>query len=176
MSSLPTRADLEAQAKSLACSAAISQQASLTIMELDVEDADLKKRYTAYGVLLEERPAPSATPPNATVRDCTTKDEYVRVQGPAPDHPGSLIKPSFPQPGLKHSSHATMSAEETGLATAMILACPVPVAVEGIIFLSGKTFIALLPVPSQTDILCHVGGLSDPDAVKFLNAVNIVAD
>ncbi|KAG1885057.1 hypothetical protein F4604DRAFT_1918726 [Suillus subluteus] len=57
-----------------------------------------------------------------------------------------------------------MSAEQIGLATAIILARPVPVAVEGIVFLSGKTFIALS---------CD---LSDLDAVKFLNAVNIVAD
>ncbi|KAG1796218.1 uncharacterized protein BJ212DRAFT_1330930 [Suillus subaureus] len=69
---------------------------------------------------------------------------------------GSSIKPSFPQPSLKYSSHSTTPTEESGSATAIILARPVPVAVEGIIFLSG--------------------GLSDPDAVKLLNAVNIVAN
>ncbi|KAG1872429.1 hypothetical protein DFJ58DRAFT_836980 [Suillus subalutaceus] len=65
--SLPTQADLEVQHKSFARSAVISQQAGLTIVGLDIEDADLKKsievhmriismyyaRCTAYGVLLE---------------------------------------------------------------------------------------------------------------------------
>ncbi|KAG2037828.1 hypothetical protein BDR03DRAFT_362325 [Suillus americanus] len=53
------------------------------------------------------------------------------------------------------SSHSTVtaSAEEIGLATAIILARPVPVTVEGVVLLS-------------------VGG----DAVKFLNAVNVVAN
>ncbi|KAG1872427.1 fructose-bisphosphate aldolase [Suillus subalutaceus] len=64
---------------------------------------------------------------------------------------GSLIKPSFPQ-----AFFAFQSTEEIGLTTVIILARQVPVAVEGVVFISG--------------------GLSDSDAVKFLNAVNVVAN
>jgi fructose-bisphosphate aldolase class I len=53
---------------------------------------------------------------------------------------GSLIKPSFPQPGLKHPSHATTSIDEIGLATVTVLARSVPIAVAGVVFLSGKEF------------------------------------
>lgn len=51
---------------------------------------------------------------------------------------GSLIKPSFPQPGLKHPSRGTISIEAIGLATATALARSVPVSVAGVVFLSGK--------------------------------------
>lgn len=48
-----------------------------------------------------------------------------------------------------------MSIEEIGLAISIIFAHPVSFAVEGAVFLSGP---------------------SDPDAVKFFNAVNVVAN
>ncbi|KAG1745934.1 fructose-bisphosphate aldolase [Suillus paluster] len=71
-------------------------------------------------------------------------------------HAGSLIKPSFPQPSLKYPSRSTTSVEEIGLATAIVLARSVPVAVPGVVFLSG--------------------GLLTPNAVKYLNAANVVAN
>ena len=52
---------------------------------------------------------------------------------------GSLIKPSFAQPGLKHPSRKTVSAEDIALATATVLARTVPIGVAGVVFLSGKT-------------------------------------
>ncbi|KAF8555728.1 aldolase [Imleria badia] len=108
------------------------------------EDADLKKsvevyvkitslvyaRCAAYGVLLEGR-----------LITCML---------------GSLIKPSFPQPGYKHPSRSMTSVETIGLAKATILARSMPVSAAGVVFLSG--------------------GLSDSDAVKYLSAVNAVAN
>ncbi|KAG9315823.1 hypothetical protein JVU11DRAFT_3472 [Chiua virens] len=106
-STLPTQAGLEVQAESLACFAAISQQAGLVpIVEPDVdftEDADLKKSV-----------------------------------------------------GGSREDHHTTSIETIGLATATALARSVPVSVAGVVFLSG--------------------GLSDSDAVKYLNAVNAVVN
>ncbi|KAG1885055.1 aldolase [Suillus subluteus] len=102
-SPLPSQADLEVQAKSLARCAAIGQQADLTI----------GPREDSQYVLCEMR--------------CTWC-----AAG------GSLIKPSFPQ-----AFFAFQSTEEIGLTTVIILARQVPVAVEGVVFISGKNFIAL---------------------------------
>ncbi|KAG0701398.1 fructose-bisphosphate aldolase [Suillus ampliporus] len=139
-SSLPTQAGLEVQAENLARFAAISQQAGLVpIVEPDVdfaEDADLKKSVEIHVKII-----------SMIYARCATYGVLLE---------GSLIKPSFPQPGLKHPSRSTTSVEEIGLATATVLARSVPVAVPGVVFLSG--------------------GLSDSDAVKYLNAVNVVAN
>ena len=143
-STLPTQAGLEAQAESLARFAAISQQAGLVpIVEPDVdfaEDADLKKsvevhvriisliyaRCAAYGVLLEGKSI------RVTLLDKKSKLIACML--------GSLIKPSFPQPGRKHPSRSTTSVETIGLATATVLARSMPVSVAGVVFLSGKHF------------------------------------
>ena len=69
---------------------------------------------------------------------------------------GSLIKPSFAQPGLKHNSRANTGVDEIALATATVLARTVPVGVAGVVFLSG--------------------GLSDDDAASYLNAINAAKD
>lgn len=50
---------------------------------------------------------------------------------------GTLLKPSFPQPGLRHPSRANVTPEEIALATATALARSVPAAVAGVVFLSG---------------------------------------
>lgn len=50
---------------------------------------------------------------------------------------GSLLKPSFPQPGLKHPSRAQVTPEEIALATATLISRSVPSAVPGVVFLSG---------------------------------------
>ena len=138
-STLPTHTALEVQAESLARFAAISQQAGLVpIVEPDVdfaEDADLQRsvdvhvkiiimiyaRCAAYGVLLEGMCPLGVCWPRCTMHI-----------------PGSLITPSFPQPGLKHPSRANTPVEAIGLATATVLARSTPVSVAGIVFLSGK--------------------------------------
>ena len=56
---------------------------------------------------------------------------------------GSLIKPSFPQPSLKHRSRSTRLVEVIGLATATAFARFLPVSVAGVVFLSGKYFRSL---------------------------------
>ncbi|KAG6377052.1 fructose-bisphosphate aldolase [Boletus reticuloceps] len=139
-STLPTQAALEIQAESLARFAAISQQAGLVpIVEPDVdfaEDADLKKSVEVHVKIISLI--------------------YTRCAAYGVLLEGSLIKPSFPQPGLKHPSRSATPVEAIGLATATALARSVPVAVPGVVFLSG--------------------GLSDSDAVKYLNAVNSVVN
>ena len=50
---------------------------------------------------------------------------------------GSLIKPSFAQPGLKHPSRQNITAEEIAAATASVLVRSVPIGVAGVVFLSG---------------------------------------
>jgi len=52
---------------------------------------------------------------------------------------GSLIKPSFPQPGLKHASRDKVTPEEIALATATVISRSVPIAVPGVVFLSGTS-------------------------------------
>ncbi|KAF8133745.1 fructose-bisphosphate aldolase [Boletus edulis] len=130
-STLPTQAALEVQAESLARFAAISQQAGLVPI-----DADLKKSVEVHVKIISLI--------------------YTRCAAYGVLLEGSLIKPSFPQPGLKHPSRSTTPVEAIGLATATVLARSVPVAVPGVVFLSG--------------------GLSDSDAVKYLNAVNSVVN
>lgn len=51
---------------------------------------------------------------------------------------GSLIKPSFAQPGLRHPSRNTTSADDIALATATALVRSVPIGVAGVVFLSGR--------------------------------------
>ncbi|KIJ17961.1 fructose-bisphosphate aldolase [Paxillus involutus ATCC 200175] len=139
-STLPTQAGIEVQAESLARFAAISQQAGLVpIVEPDVdfaEDADLKKSVEVHVKIISMI--------------------YARCAAYGVLLEGSLIKPSFPQPGLKHPSRATTSIDEIGLATVTVLARSVPIAVAGVVFLSG--------------------GLSDSDAVKYLNVVNMIVN
>lgn len=55
--------------------------------------------------------------------------------------PGSLLKPSFPQPGLKHASRASITAKDIALATAAVVSRSVPSAVAGVVFLSGNVFL-----------------------------------
>lgn len=139
-STLPTQAALEAQAESLARFAAISQQAGLVpIVEPDVdfaEDANLQRSVEIHVKIISMI--------------------YARCAAYGVLLEGSLIKPSFPQPGLKHASRPNTSVEAIGLATATVLARSVPVAVAGVVFLSG--------------------GLSDADCVQYLNAVNTVVN
>lgn len=137
---LPSQAALEIQAESLARFAAISQQAGLVpIVEPDIDytaDADLKKSVEVHIKIISMI--------------------YARCAAYGVLLEGSLIKPSFAQPGLKHPSRAKVSPEEIALATATALARSVPVAVAGVVFLSG--------------------GLSDSEATTYLNALNTLVN
>ncbi|EPQ54593.1 aldolase [Gloeophyllum trabeum ATCC 11539] len=137
---LPTHAALEAQAESLARFAAISQQAGLVpIVEPDVdfaEDADLKRSVEVHVKII-----------SMIFARCAQYGVLLE---------GSLIKPSFPQPGLKHPSRATTTSEDIALATATVLARSVPIAVAGVVFLSG--------------------GLSDSESILYLNKLNVLVN
>jgi fructose-bisphosphate aldolase class I len=138
---LPSQAALEVQAESLARFAAISQQAGLVpIVEPDIDwagsDADLRKSVEVHVKIISML--------------------YARCAAYGVLLEGSLIKPSFAQPGLKHPSRANVTPEEIALATATALARSVPIAVAGIVFLSG--------------------GLSDSDATTYLNALNVLVN
>jgi fructose-bisphosphate aldolase class I len=69
---------------------------------------------------------------------------------------GTLLKPSFPQPGLKHPSRETVTPEDIAMATASVISRSVPIAVPGVMFLSG--------------------GLSSETATSWLTAVNKLVD
>ncbi|KAI0036521.1 aldolase [Vararia minispora EC-137] len=133
---LPSTAALEAQAESLARFAAISQQAGLVpIVEPDVdfaEDADLRRSVEVHQRII-----------GMIYARCIAYGVLLE---------GSLIKPSFAQPGLKHLSRKATSVQDIALATATVLARTVPIGVAGVVFLSG--------------------GLSDDDAALYLHAIN----
>lgn len=121
-STFPSTAALEAQAESLARFAAISQQAGLVpIVEPDVDfsgDADLRRSVEVH------------------VRAISLI--YARCAAYGVLTEGTLIKPSFPQPGTKHPSRANVTPEEIAEATAAVLARALPVGVAGVVFLSGS--------------------------------------
>ncbi|TFK40661.1 fructose-bisphosphate aldolase [Crucibulum laeve] len=135
-SGLPSRLSLEIQAETLAQYAAISQEAGLVpIVEPDVEfsaDADLVR--------------------SAEVHERAIGMIYERMKVHGVLLEGSLIKPSFPQPGLNHTSRANVTPEDIALATATVLTRSVPAAVPGVLFLSG--------------------GLAPITATKYLAALN----
>jgi len=142
----PSELSLEIQANTLAQFAAISQQAGLVpIIEPDVEfsrDASLGR-----SVEVHER-AISLT--------------YERMKTHGVLLEGSLIKPSFPQPGLKHPSRGNTSAKDIAVATTTMLLRSVPIAVSGVLFLSGG-----LPSSIATEYLSALNALvlsSDPQS------------
>ncbi|KAF8073620.1 hypothetical protein FPV67DRAFT_756670 [Lyophyllum atratum] len=156
---LPTQAGLDSQAETLAQYAAISQQAGLVpIVEPDVdfsEDADLARsvdvheraitqiydRCKVHGVLLEGA---------CSLLIVTNGEKFAALIYEV----GSLIKPSFPQPGLKHESRKTVTPEEIAVATATVISRSVPIAVPGVVFLSGG-----LPSPVATSWLAAANAL-----------------
>jgi len=118
---LPTLLALETQAETLARFAAISQQAGLVpIVEPDVDfssDADLAKSVDVHQKII--------------------RMIYDRCSAYSVLLEASLIKPSFPQPGLKHPSRSTTTPDDIALATATVIARSVPASVAGVVFLSG---------------------------------------
>ena len=69
---------------------------------------------------------------------------------------GTLIKPSFPQPGLKHPSRSTTEPKQVAEATASALVRSLPIGVAGVVFLSG--------------------GLPDETASLYLSTINTLLD
>ncbi|PPR01137.1 hypothetical protein CVT26_016038 [Gymnopilus dilepis] len=132
----PSPLSLEIQAETLAQFAAISQQAGLVpIVEPDVDfskDADLAR--------------------SADIHERAISLIYERMRAHGVLLEGSLIKPSFPQPGLQHPSKARVTPEQIAVATATVISRTVPSAVPGVLFLSG--------------------GMSSDTATKYLAALN----
>ncbi|EJU01754.1 aldolase [Dacryopinax primogenitus] len=132
---LPSPAAIEAQAGALARFASISQSAGLVpIVEPDLDfsgDASIQTSVDAH------------------VKVISAIYAKLAIYGVLLE--GTLLKPSFPQPGAKFAgpkpTPATIAA-----ATVTVLARTVPPAVGGIVFLSG--------------------GLSDSDSTLYLDAVN----
>ncbi|TDL18153.1 aldolase [Rickenella mellea] len=118
---LPTQSALETQSESLAHFASIAQQAGLVpIVEPDVDfsgDADLARSVEVHVRVI-----------SMIYARCAAYGVLIE---------GTLIKPSFPQPGLKHPSRSTTSADDIVSATLAVLARSVPVGVAGVVFLSG---------------------------------------
>ncbi|KAG5731278.1 Fructose-bisphosphate aldolase A, partial [Termitomyces sp. T112] len=118
--------------------ASVSQQAGLVpIVEPDVEfmeDADLAR--------------------SAWVHEQAIARIYERCRIHGVLLEGSLIKPSFPQPGMKHPSRESVTPEEIALATATTISRSVPSAVPGVVFLSGG-----LPASVATSYLGAVNKL-----------------
>ncbi|KAG5341559.1 hypothetical protein C0989_009476 [Termitomyces sp. Mn162] len=135
---LPSEAALDAHAETLAQYASVSQQAGLVpIVEPDVEfmeDADLAR--------------------SAWVHEQAIARIYERCRIHGVLLEGSLIKPSFPQPGMKHPSRESVTPEEIALATATTISRSVPSAVPGVVFLSGG-----LPASVATSYLGAVNKL-----------------
>ncbi|KAF8158275.1 aldolase [Crassisporium funariophilum] len=144
----PTRISMEIQAETLAQFAAISQQTGLVpIVEPDVDfskDADLAR--------------------SAEIHEQVISMIYERMKAHGVLLEGSLIKPSFPQPGLEHPSRANVTPEEIALATATVLSRSVPAAVPGVLFLSGG-----LPPSTATQYLATLNSLvlSSPPESAF---------
>lgn len=62
---------------------------------------------------------------------------------------GTLLKPSFPQPGLRHPSRAETGPEDIAMATATLVSRSVPTSVAGVLFLSGEISMMLSDVNSR---------------------------
>lgn len=84
---------------------------------------------------------------------------------------GSLLKPSFPQPGRKHPSRAQITSADIAVATATLLSRSVPSAVPGVVFLSGMQSPVVVCVVSWS-----LGGLSSSVATDNLAAVNALVN
>lgn len=137
---LPTEAALEIHADTLARFAAVSQEAGLVpIVEPDVEfseDADLSRSVEVHERAIE-----------LTYEKCRRYNVLLE---------GTLIKPSFPQPGLKLPSRTSVQPADIALATATVISRTIPPAVPGVLFLSG--------------------GLAPTIAVEYLTALNRLAN
>jgi len=87
---------------------------------------------------------------------------------------GSIIKPSFPLPGLKYVDRDKYKPEDIALATATVVARAVPTSVPGVAFLSGRFKITF----RKTSVLSsrRLGGLAPALATRYLAAVNALVN
>ncbi|KAL0581158.1 hypothetical protein V5O48_000848 [Marasmius crinis-equi] len=152
---LPSQTSLDVQAETLAAYASISQQAGLVpIVEPDVEfsaDADLARSVEVHQRAIR-----------LIFDRCATHGVLLE---------GTLIKPSYPQPGLKHPSRASITPKDIALATATVVSNSVPSAVAGVAFLSGEIRVDLV-FDMQLMFSDDTGGLATPVALDYLSAVN----
>ncbi|TIA90564.1 hypothetical protein E3P99_01509 [Wallemia hederae] len=135
-STLPTELAVDAQATSLARMAAVSQAVGLVpIVEPDLDfsgDATLERSLEVHTKVIAKI--------------------YEKLAAHGVYLEGTLLKPSFVQPGAQNSERKSLTADAVGKATALALSRSVPVAMPGVVFLSG--------------------GLSDKDSTAFLSAIN----
>ncbi|KAF9013396.1 aldolase [Cyathus striatus] len=140
---LPSQLSLDIQANTLAQFAAISQEAGLVpVVEPDIMfdgDADLTR--------------------STQVHEKAISLIYERMKAHGVLLEGSLIKPSFPQPGLKHPSRSNVLPEDIALATLTVISRTVSAAVPGVAFLSGG-----LPPAVATQYLAAVNALVNSSA------------
>lgn len=87
---------------------------------------------------------------------------------------GSIIKPSFPLPGLKYPDRNRYKPEDIAFATATVIARSVPTSVPGVAFLSGALNYPLLHGPVL--ISFPSGGLTPALATHYLAAVNALVN
>ena len=86
---------------------------------------------------------------------------------------GTLIKPSYPQPGLKHPSRANTTSQDIALATATVVSTSVPSAVAGVVFLSGNVLLSPPPLePLSSCARINAGGLPTAVALDHLSSLN----
>lgn len=85
-------------------------------------------RCLAHDVLLEGEPVL-----------VVSQDVYLLIGGCVL---ASLLKPSFPQPGLKQPTRVQVTSEEIAVATATLISRSVPSSVPGVVFLAGDLFIS----------------------------------
>ncbi|TIA70386.1 hypothetical protein E3P92_02819 [Wallemia ichthyophaga] len=135
-STLPSQLAIDAQATSLARMAAVSQAVGLVpVVEPDLDfsgDATLERSLEVHTKVIA--------------------NIYEKLAAHGVYLEGTLLKPSFVQPGSLNSERKNLTADSVGKTTALALSRSVPVAMPGVVFLSG--------------------GLSDGDSVAFLSAVN----
>lgn len=155
-SRFPTQAAIEVQAESLARFAAISQQAGLVpIVEPDLDfaaDASLEKSVEAHVKII------SAI--------------YARLSVYGVLVEGTLIKPSFPQPGVNHLHRKTVTPAEIAMATATVLIRSLPIGVAGVVFLSGMAIMSF----KLRETNPVIGGLEDRIATDYLRALNALVN
>ncbi|TIC44241.1 fructose bisphosphate aldolase [Wallemia mellicola] len=135
-STLPTELAIDAQATSLARMAAVSQSTGLVpIVEPDLDfsgDASLERSLEVHTKVIAKI--------------------YEKLAAHGVYLEGTLLKPSFVQPGASTNERKNLTADAVGEATALALSRAVPSAMPGVVFLSG--------------------GLSDTDSIAFLSAAN----
>jgi fructose-bisphosphate aldolase class I len=88
---------------------------------------------------------------------------------------GSIIKPSFPLPGLKFANRNQYKPEDIAFAAATVISRSVPTSVPGVAFLSGKMTDFRIE-ESITLSSWHLGGLTPALVTHYLAALNALVN